>query len=320
MNLHIHPGKENGDLLRSQPEKVWKWLAERAGLDMVQRNSGLPADFPEDGPFSVRMSSIDKTATDEDIEKYFEERDVKVKSVEQFDVPKHTARIDFFDKASLEVALQLSGHSLLRRKVKVELWTDGDTGAAAAMMAAKPLKPYTGPLPEEGPFKVIVRGLDKSELGYFFWDRDCECEQVVYPVKNERHAGTVEFKDQESLRKALGLNSAVFKGREINVSIMTKEDSKREEPARRLGGPGNSSGGGKGMGKGRGEDRERPGTEHGRRVRFSMRATSELTDDQRGRPVSVPTLQRSFLLRSQFFKPVERRTEGRGIIAPTQML
>ena len=104
---------------------------------MVTRNSGLPEDFPEDsyrswspdqlqdGPFSVRMSGIDKTATDEaptlgcdallvaeDIEKYFEERrglgsyvrpgprgDVKVKSVEQFDVPRHTARIDFNDKA-----------------------------------------------------------------------------------------------------------------------------------------------------------------------------------------------------------------------------
>jgi len=26
-------------------------------------------------------------------------------------------------------ALQLSGHSLLRRKVKVELWTEGDLGA-----------------------------------------------------------------------------------------------------------------------------------------------------------------------------------------------
>ncbi|CAE7255645.1 unnamed protein product [Symbiodinium microadriaticum] len=90
--------KENGDLLRSQPEKLWKWLAERTGLAMVQRSSGLPEDFPEDGPFSVRMSGIDKTATDEDIEKYFEERDVKVKSVEQFDVPRHTARIDFHDK------------------------------------------------------------------------------------------------------------------------------------------------------------------------------------------------------------------------------
>ncbi|CAJ1445036.1 unnamed protein product, partial [Effrenium voratum] len=54
---------------------------------------------------------------------------------------------------------------------------------ATAVMGAKPLKPYTGSLPEEGPFKVIVKGLDKSvtqrDLGYFFWDRDCECENVA---------------------------------------------------------------------------------------------------------------------------------------------
>eukprot|EP00439_Symbiodinium_sp_Y106_P042904 s5962_g5.t1 len=247
--------KENGDLLRSQPEKLWKWLAERTGLAMVQRSSGLPEDFPEDGPFSVRMSGIDKTATDEDIEKYFEERDVKVKSVEQFDVPRHTARIDFHDKVCSEckgIASQLllvwltrsgvvqsegirvyemSSHNLLRRKVKVELWTDNDMGQST-VMGAKPLKPYVGPLPDEPPFKVIVKGLDKSvnqrdwfsgkdrlrkiesstrhsqdlkcwcacswkDLGYFFWDRDCECKEVVYPLKNERHAGTVEFNDKE---------------------------------------------------------------------------------------------------------------------------
>ncbi|CAL1148396.1 unnamed protein product [Cladocopium goreaui] len=188
------------------------------------------------------MSGIDKTASD-DVRRTGELQD--------------TARQQL--NASLEIALQLSGHSLLRRKVKVELWTD-DPDAAAAM-GAKPLKPYTGPLPEEGPYKVIVRGLDKSvtqrDLGYFFWDRDCECEGVMYPLKNERHAGTVEFKDQESLRKALGLNSAVFKGREITVSIMTKEDNK-PEPARRLGSSGGApgaGGGGKGMGKSRGDDR-----------------------------------------------------------------
>lgn len=31
--------------------------------------------------------------------------------------------------------------------------------------------------------QVIVKGLDKSvtqrDLGYFFWDRDCECEGVA---------------------------------------------------------------------------------------------------------------------------------------------
>lgn len=247
--------KENGDLLRSQPEKLWKWLAERTGLAMVQRSSGLPEDFPEDGPFSVRMSGIDKTATDEDIEKYFEERDVKVKSVEQFDVPRHTARIDFHDKASLEVAIQLSGHNLLRRKVKVELWTDNDMGTST-VMGAKPLKPYVGPLPDEPPFKVIVKGLDKSvnqrDLGYFFWDRDCECKEVVYPLKNERHAGTVEFNDKESLRKALGLNSAVFKGREVTISMFNAKEDNRPAPAPRSSGPG---GGGGGKSRGKGDDR-----------------------------------------------------------------
>jgi len=174
---------------------------------------------------------------------------VKVKSVEQFDVPRHTARIDFFDKAALEVALELTGHNLLRRKVRVELFTDAPEGANAAV-GAKPLKPYTGPIPDEGPFKVVCRGLDKavtqSDLGYFFWDRDCECKDVVYPLKNEKHAGTVEFKDQESLRKAMGLNSAIFKGREIQISLPTKEDNR---PA--LNRPsGGGAGGGKGGAKG----------------------------------------------------------------------
>jgi len=241
--------KENADFLKLQPEKVWKWFADISGKDMVHRSSSLPDDFPEDGPFAVRMSGIDKTATDEDIETYFSEREVKVKSVEQFDVPRHTARIDFFDKAALEVALELTGHNLLRRKVRVELFTDAPEGANAAV-GAKPLKPYTGPIPDEGPFKVVCRGLDKavtqSDLGYFFWDRDCECKDVVYPLKNEKHAGTVEFKDQESLRKAMGLNSAIFKGREIQISLPTKEDNR---PA--LNRPsGGGAGGGKGGAKG----------------------------------------------------------------------
>ena len=62
----------------------------------------------------MRRKSIDLSSLPvaQDIEKYFEERrglsglvrfalrgDVKVKSVEQFDVPRHTARIDFLDKA-----------------------------------------------------------------------------------------------------------------------------------------------------------------------------------------------------------------------------
>mmetsp|Transcript_63128 Transcript_63128/g.113618 ORF Transcript_63128/g.113618 Transcript_63128/m.113618 type:complete len:817 (-) Transcript_63128:118-2568(-) len=237
--------KENADLLRLQPEKVWKWLANLAGLEVVVRNSTLPPDFPEDGPFAVRVSGIDKTATDEDIKTYFDERDVKVEKVEQFEVPRHTARVDFADRATLEVALQLSGHNLLRRKVKVELWADtAETSVFAP--GAKALKPYDGPMPDEPPYKVIIKGLDKNvdrrDLGYFFWDRDCQVKEVDYPLKNERHAGMLEFENVESLQKAMGLNGAVFKGREITISFPTKDDN-RPTPGSRSGDGGKSSGG-----------------------------------------------------------------------------
>jgi len=206
------------------------------------------------------MSSIDKTATDEDISTYFEDNSITVKGVEQFDVPRHTARIDFHDKASLEQALQLSGRPLLRRKVKVELWGEGDGGGGAvgvttSMAGARPLKPFEGALPEEGPFKIIIRGLDKSvtrdDLGYFFWDRECQVKDVDFPVKNERHAGIVEFKDVDSLRSAMGLNRAVFKGREVSIDLCTGKEGRQANQ----GGGGNRSGGSKGGGGGRGRGR-----------------------------------------------------------------
>lgn len=246
--------KENAELFRQQPEKLWQYFAELVGLDSLQRASQLPSNFPENGPFSVRMSGIDKTATDEDITLYFEENSVTVKSVEQFDVPRHTARIDFEDKASLEQALQLSGRNLLRRKVKVELWADTETAVgvvAPGAPGARPLKPYEGPLPEEGPWKVHIRGLDKSvtrdDLGYFFWDRECQVKDVDYPMRNERHAGVVEFKDVESLRAALGLNRAVFKGREVSIEL----PSGKEERGGAGGGSKSGRGGGGGRGRGR---------------------------------------------------------------------
>eukprot|EP00933_Yihiella_yeosuensis_P044644 TRINITY_DN39902_c0_g1_i1.p1 TRINITY_DN39902_c0_g1~~TRINITY_DN39902_c0_g1_i1.p1 ORF type:complete len:802 (-),score=214.90 TRINITY_DN39902_c0_g1_i1:294-2699(-) len=256
--------KENAETLRMQPEKVWRWLADIAGLEAVVRESAVPADLPEDGPFSVRMSGIDKTATDDDIRDYFATRDVMPKSVEQFEVPRHTARIDFEDREALEQALQLSGHNLLRRKVKVELWTEYDASVNAAAPGAKPLVPYTGPLPEEGPFKVIIRGLDKTvnrrDLGYFFWDRDCQVKEVEFPIKSERHAGMVEFENQESLRNSLGLNGAVFKGREVNIAMPTKDDGKERGGNR--GGGGGGKGGGKrdrGYERDRGDDDDRRG-------------------------------------------------------------
>jgi 8-oxo-dGTP pyrophosphatase MutT (NUDIX family) len=257
--------KDNTDLFRQQPEKLWRYFADLMGIDPLQRTSALPADFPEDGPFSVRMSSIDKTATDEDITSYFEDNSITVKGVEQFDVPRHTARIDFHDRASLEQALQLSGRPLLRRKVKVELWADGEMatpGISSAVSGARPLKPFEGSLPEEGPFKVMIRGLDKSvtldDLGYFFWDRECQVKDVDFPVRNERHAGIVEFKDVDSLRSAMGLNRAVFKGREISIDLCTGKEGREAKQS----GGGNRSGGGKGgggRGKGRSDRIDRDG-------------------------------------------------------------
>eukprot|EP00429_Kryptoperidinium_foliaceum_P052443 CAMPEP_0176078880 /NCGR_PEP_ID=MMETSP0120_2-20121206/39449_1 /TAXON_ID=160619 /ORGANISM="Kryptoperidinium foliaceum, Strain CCMP 1326" /LENGTH=539 /DNA_ID=CAMNT_0017412631 /DNA_START=29 /DNA_END=1644 /DNA_ORIENTATION=- len=202
--------KENVDLFRQQPDRVWQYFAKLAGLDPLVKKSQLLAELPSDGPFAVRMSGIDKTATDEDIAGFFQESNIAVKKVEQFDVPRHTARIDFEDVDGLEQALQLSGRNLLRRKVTVELWADTANDVSMEAPGARPLKPYDGPLPESKPFKVIIRSLDKSvsrdDIGYFFWDRECSVVNVDYPLRNERHAGIVEFEDQESLRRALGLN------------------------------------------------------------------------------------------------------------------
>lgn len=261
--------KENAELFKQMPEKIWNYLADLAGLEHVQQASVLPSDFPTDGPFSVRMSGIDKHAVDQDISTYFEENDVKVKKVEQFDIPRHTARIDFFDLASLEQALQLSGRNLLRRKVKVELWAD----SAGCAPGVRPLKPYSGPLPSEGPFKVCIRGLDRTvdrdDLGYFFHERRCQVSDVEFPIK-ERHAGIVEFVNQESLKTALGLNGSVFKNREVSVELPS--DKPADRPTVAAGGAG---GGGKGRGKGRGKggapdrgafgDREREGAGMGGR-------------------------------------------------------
>eukprot|EP00959_Pyramimonas_sp_CCMP1952_P039156 819666-Pyramimonas_sp.AAC.1 len=84
--------KENADLMKLQDEKVYKYLADLCGLDPVVRCSALPQDLPDDGPFAVRVSGIDKTATDDDIRAFFEESSVACQRIEQFEVPKHTAR------------------------------------------------------------------------------------------------------------------------------------------------------------------------------------------------------------------------------------
>jgi len=248
--------KEFADLLKQRPEKVWEWFASLLGVDPPARQATITSTLSPDGPFAVRMTGIDKTATDEDVAQFFEEADIKCRAVEQHEVPKHTARIDFFDADSLEKAIQLSGRTLKRRKVKVELW-DKEEEAPVDVPGIRPLKEYDGPLPDEAPFLCRCRGLDKKitkdDLGYFFWDRDCQVQDVSYPLKSERHAGIVEFVDQESLKRALGLRGAVFHGREMNIDLASKSDDRKEESNSRGGGGGGGDrprGGGKGGGKG----------------------------------------------------------------------
>lgn len=276
-NLQVR--RESADLFKQRPEKLWKFFADLLGIAMPVRAPMLPTNYPTDGPFAVRMSKIDKTATDEDIADFFEAGgEITVKSVKQFDQPKHTARIEFDAVQDLELALNLTGRNLLRRKVTVELWEEAEQGTAEVAPGAKPLKEYTGPLPEAPPYQCRCRGLDRSvtkdDIGYFFWERACEVCDVSYPLKAERHAGVVQFSDVESLRKALSLNNALFKGREITVELYNGVDKpatgggggsgggserSRDRPDRGFGGGGGKGKGGKG-GKDRGgyNDREPP--------------------------------------------------------------
>jgi len=259
--------RESAELFKLRPERLWAFFADLLGVEPPERTSLLPADFNEDGPFAVRVSGIDKTAQDDDIADFFTEVQVNVTAVRQFDVPKHTARVDCADKESLERALGMSGRALLRRKVKVELWIEaGRTGeAVVAAPGARPLKEYDGPLPEDGPYVIRCRGLDRSvtkdDLGYFFWDRDCQVSDVHFPLKGERHAGIIELKDLESLRRAMSLNSAIFKGREVTIELSGKADIRRDEMSSGpkgggvgggFGDGGSRSGKGKGGGKGGG--------------------------------------------------------------------
>lgn len=271
-NLQVR--REAAELFKQRPDKIWKFFADILGIAMPTRAPVLPTNFNTDGPFAVRMSRIDKTAQDDDIAKFFEAGgEITVKSVQQFDQPKHTAKIEFESMHHLELALNLTGSNLLRRKVTVELWEEVQQGMEEVAPGAKPLKEYTGPLPEAPPYICKARGLDRSvtrdDIGYFFWDRACQVEDVTFPLKAERHATIVQFQDVESLRKALSLNNALFKGREITIEIHNGVDKpppggggqerNRDRPDRGFGGGGGGRGkGGKGGGRGGYNDREPP--------------------------------------------------------------
>lgn len=254
--------RENVDIFKSQPEKIWQWFCDLLGCEMPERAPMLPTDFNADGPFAVRMSGIDKTASNEDIAEFFEAGgSIKTTLVKQFDIPKHTAKIEFESMAMLELALQLGGRTLLRRKVKVELWSDDtEAGGGDTMPGVKPLKEYDGPLPEEGPFKVFCRGLDRTVtrdcLGYFFWDRACLVHDVEFPMKGEKHAGSIEFQDQASLKKALSLNNGIFRGREMTIEL---NDGKTPPSSAGGGGGGGKGGGGRRDDRDRGERRDKGG-------------------------------------------------------------
>jgi len=237
--------REHSDLLRQRPAKVWNFLGSLVGRDPPLADANMA--LSEEGPWIARVSGIDKQATDDDLINHFIEKGATVKTVEQFEVPKHTARVEFGDASSLKMALALNNSMLQRRKVKVEIWVDDGSHQASVGTAIRSLTPFEGVLSEEGPFFVRVSGLDRSvdrdEIGYFFYDRDCLVKDVIFPLKAVRHAADIELETQESCRTALGLNGAIFKGREVTVTI--RQAGGKED---RSGGPG--GGGDRDRGKG----------------------------------------------------------------------
>jgi len=133
---------------------------------------------------------------------------------------------------SLRAALRRDNDTLKRRKVKVELWV-GYMGSAEEELPKPKLMPYDGPLNEEGPFKARITNLDRhvseNDLGYFFWDRACEPTNLKFGKPLPKHTAEVDFADQKSLRTALGLNGAIFKGREILVELWDTTEKRKPE-------------------------------------------------------------------------------------------
>ncbi|CAD7953843.1 unnamed protein product [Amoebophrya sp. A25] len=246
-------------LFKQQPKKLWSDLfGQLLGKSEADCANVLGKDLPTQPPFSAHMIGIDKAASTEDIIEFFKDGapHCQVLEVIQMAEPRHSARVNFVDQPSLRAGLRKHNEYLKRRKVKLELWEDGTycvpaKGGAAATTteteggdgdAPKPANKrdgpseYTGPLPEEGPFKCICRNLDRNvtdnDLGYFFWDRDCEPKYLAMEVAG-KHSGVVEFDSREHLKSALRWNGVLFKGREISILLWTPEDEKAHEERER---------------------------------------------------------------------------------------
>mmetsp|Transcript_1150 Transcript_1150/g.2406 ORF Transcript_1150/g.2406 Transcript_1150/m.2406 type:complete len:216 (-) Transcript_1150:215-862(-) len=112
---------------------------------------------------SVRVTNIDKMATDDELVAHFSAPAPEppgVKGAEQFANPKHTARVDLEGHAAFERAMGLDGSMLHRRPLKVEPWDDKifenmSTLERKFASASKPvgrpkllMKPRTKPMPE----------------------------------------------------------------------------------------------------------------------------------------------------------------------------
>jgi len=255
--------KENADVLRTMPDLLWRGMfgpllgkTEADLLDLLGR------DLPREPPYAVHVSGIDKTAGDDDLKDFFENAGphCEVVRVEQMEQPKHTAYVELADVTSLRAALRRDNDALKRRKVKVELWL-GFMQGPTDMEPAKPkLVAYEGPLPDQPPFKVKIANLDRSvvddDIGYFFWDRACVPKSVKMGKPLPKHTAEVEFEEQDSLRTALGLNGAIFKGRDIQVELW--EEKKTRQPERPQGNRGwreDERGGGFSSPKGSSRDR-----------------------------------------------------------------
>jgi len=232
--------KENADVLKTMPDLLWRGMfAPLLGKTEEDLLDWLGKDLPREPPFAVHVSGIDKTANDDDLKDFFENAGphCEVKRVEQMEQPKHTAYVELADVTSLRAALRRDNDALKRRKVKVELWLGFMSSPSPEEVLKPKLQAYEGPLPDVPPFKVKVGNLDRSvaedDVGYFFWDRACVPKSVKMGKPLPKHVAEIEFDELDSLRTALGLKGAIFKGREIHIELW--EEKKTRPPETRGG-------------------------------------------------------------------------------------